>query len=181
MMTAVWVAVLAAAAAWVIGVGVAVYVMLKAARLISASSAAVGGLRERGDLLISRANAAVDRAGDQIARTEAVTASMDDVTATMTELGDSLSALTPAVRTIAGGVGGPLMRIAALVYGFNRAVGLRRYPLTGGPAARISPRAGANTGTGAVHSGARAALTGRRAALTGRRAALTGRSDGTTP
>ena len=35
MVTAVQAAVVAAAAAWVIGVGVAVYVMLKAARLMS--------------------------------------------------------------------------------------------------------------------------------------------------
>ena len=71
MLTAVWVAVVA----FVVGAGVAVYVMLKAARLMSQTSAAVAGLRERGDLLIERANAAIDQAGEQIARTETVTAS----------------------------------------------------------------------------------------------------------
>ncbi len=55
MVTAVQAAVVAAAAAWVIGAGVAVYVMLKAARLMSETSTAVTGLRERGDLLIESA------------------------------------------------------------------------------------------------------------------------------
>src|SRR5947208_2959954 len=71
MLTAVWAAVVAAAAAFVVGIGVAVYVMLKAARLMSETSAAVAGLRERGDLLIERANAAIDRAagpGSQAAK-----------------------------------------------------------------------------------------------------------------
>ena len=63
MVTAVQAAVVAAAAAWVIGVGVAVYLMLKAARLVSETSTTVAGLRERGDLLIERANATIDRAG----------------------------------------------------------------------------------------------------------------------
>ena len=63
MLTAVQAAVVAAAAAWVIGVGVAVYVMLKAARVMSDTATAVTGLRESGDVLIARANAAIDRAG----------------------------------------------------------------------------------------------------------------------
>ena len=44
MVTAVQAAAVAAAAAWVIGVGVAVYVMLKAARLMSETSTTVAGL-----------------------------------------------------------------------------------------------------------------------------------------
>src|SRR5215469_15446350 len=95
MVTAVQVAAVAAAAAWVIGVGVAVYVMLKAARLMSETSTTVVGLRKRGDLLIDRANAAIDRAGEQIAKTEAVTASIEGVTATMSELDGHLTALAP--------------------------------------------------------------------------------------
>ena len=103
MLTAVWVAVVAAAAAFVAGVGVAVYVMLKAARLMSETSAAVAGLRERGDLLIERANAAIDQAGEQIARTETVTASMEGVTAAMAELGGQFTALAPALPAAAEG------------------------------------------------------------------------------
>src|SRR6266571_986449 len=79
MLTAVQVAVVAATAAFVAVAGVAVYVMLKAARLMSQTSATVAALRERGDLLIDRANAAIDRADEQIARTETVTASMAGV------------------------------------------------------------------------------------------------------
>src|SRR6266849_5323834 len=97
MLTAVWVAVVAAAAAFVAGVGVAVYVMLKAARLMSETSAAVAGLRERGDLVIDRANAAIDQAGEQIARTETVTASMEGVTAAMAQLGGHLATTAPAL------------------------------------------------------------------------------------
>ncbi len=71
--------------------------MLKAARLMSETSAAVAGLRERGDLLIDRANAAIDQAGEQIARTETVTASMEGVTAAMAQLGGHLAAAAPAL------------------------------------------------------------------------------------
>src|SRR5215469_7954710 len=91
MLTAVWVAVVA----FVVGVGVAVYVMLKAARLMSETSAAVAGLRKRGDLVIERANAAIDQAGEQIARAETVTASMEGVTAAMADLGGQFAAVAP--------------------------------------------------------------------------------------
>ena len=110
MVTAMQAAVVAAAAAWVIGVGVAVYVMLKAARLMSETSTTVTGLRERGDLLIERANAAIDRAGEQITRTEAVTASIEGVTATMTELDGHLTALAPPAASPANAAGRPLAR-----------------------------------------------------------------------
>ena len=59
MLTAVWAAVVAAAAAFVIGVGVAIYVMLKAARLMTESSATLASLREREDMLIDRPSSAV--------------------------------------------------------------------------------------------------------------------------
>ncbi len=156
MVTAMQAAVVAAAAAWVIGVGVAVYVMLKAARLMSETFTTVTGLRERGDLLIERANAAIDRAGEQITRTEAVTASIEGVTATMTELDGHLTALAPP----ANAVGRPLAWAAALVYGIRWAAGTRRAARPGTvPQARRRPSTRA----------------GREA---GRRAALTGRADG---
>ena len=122
MLTAVWVAVVA----FVIGVGVAVYVMLKAARLMSETSAAVAGLRERGDLLIERANAAIDRAGEQIAKTEAVTASIEGVTATMSELDGHLTALAPPAARQALATGTPLTWAASLAYGIRWALGTRR-------------------------------------------------------
>ena len=127
MLTAVWVAVVAAAAAFVAGAGVAVYVMLKAARLMSETSAAVAGLRERGDLLIERANATIDQAGEQIARTETVTASMEGVTAAMAQLGGHLDRhWRPPSPPPAEGASGPLTWAAALVYGVRWALGARR-------------------------------------------------------
>ena len=122
MLTAVW----AAVVAFVVGVGVAVYVMLKAARLMSETSAAVAGLRERGDLLIERANAAVDQAGEQIARTETVTASMAGVTAAMAQMSGQLTATAPALPAPSEDTGGPLTWATALVYGVRWAVGARR-------------------------------------------------------
>jgi len=126
MLTAVWAAVVAAAAAFVAGVGVAVYVMLKAARLMSETSAAVAGLRERGDLLIQRANAAIDQAGEQIARTETVTASMEGVTAAMAQMTGQLTATAPALPAPGAGTSGPLSWAAALAYGVRWALGARR-------------------------------------------------------
>jgi hypothetical protein len=126
MMTAVWVAVLVAAAFWVIGVCAAVYVLMKLAGLVSQTSTAVAGLRERGDLAIDRANAAADRAGEQIARTDAITASMDEVTANMAELTSRVTALAPLARVIASSAGTPLARVSALVYGVHRAARLHR-------------------------------------------------------
>jgi uncharacterized protein YoxC len=139
MLTAVWVAV----AAFVVGVGVAVYVMLKAARLMSETSATVAGLRERGDLLIARANAAIDQAGEQIARTETVTESMEGVTAAMAQMSDQLAVAAPALPAPAEGTSGPLTWAAALVYGVRWAVGARR------------PGSGTQRPAGQGHAGSR--------------------------
>src|SRR5215467_12693201 len=155
MLTAVQAAVVAAAAAWVIGVGVAVYVMRKAARLMSATSATVAGLRERGDLLIQRANAAIDRAGEQITRTEAVTASIEGVTATMSELDGHLTALAPPAAIQGTATGRPLTWAAALVYGIRWALGTRWAERQGTPP---QPTRWAGPGR---EAGRRAALTGR--------------------
>ena len=157
MVTAMQAAVVAAAAAWVIGVGVAVYVMLKAARLMSETSTTVTGLRERGDLLIERANAAIDRAGEQITRTEAVTASIEGVTATMTELDGHLTALAPPAASPANAAGRPLAWAASLVYGIRWALGTRRAEQQG-TTRQASQRASPWPERDA---GRRAALTGR--------------------
>src|SRR6516164_10747857 len=126
MVTAVQAAVVAAVAAFVVGVGVAVYVMLKAARLMSETSTTVTGLRERGDLLIDRANAAIDRAGEQITKTEAVTASIEGVNATMSELDGHLTALAPPAASQASATARPLTWAASLAYGIRWALGTRR-------------------------------------------------------
>jgi hypothetical protein len=126
MLNVVWVAVIAAVAFWAAGVSAAIYVMIRAARLIGVTTTAVTSLREQSGQLMERASAAVQRADEQAARTEAITASMADVTSAMTELGGRLSALAPAARTVADGIGAPLARAAAVVYGVNRALRLRR-------------------------------------------------------
>jgi hypothetical protein len=195
MLTAVWAAVIVAVAFWAIGVSVAVYVMLRAGRLMSETAAAVAGLRERGDLLIERANATLDRAAEQVTKTEAITESMAGVTATMTELGGRLTALAPAARTLSEGLSGPLTWAAALAYGVSRALGLRRAARpealrwrsarTGArhPArdARLRPgwRGAALTGGRPGPRGRGAALAGGRSGSRGRGAALAGRGDGT--
>ena len=165
MLTAVWVAVVAAAAAFVVGVAVAIYVMLKAARLMTESSAAIASVREREDLLIERASTAIDRVGEQIAMTETITASMDDVTASMAELRGRMAGLTPAAGPGADGSRGALTWGAALVYGLARALGLRwaaqfRFIRRGEPAAPEAAQAPARPIR--VTERRRAALTGRR-------------------
>jgi hypothetical protein len=176
MVTAVQAAVVAAAAAWVIGVGVAVYVMLKAARLMSETSTTVAGLRQRGDLLIERANAAIDRAGEQIAKTEAVTASIEGVTATMSELDGHLTTLAPPAATGADAPGRPLTWAAALVYGIRWALRTRWARAGTPPQARpgTPPQARPGTppqarpGTPPQASPWAGREAGRRPALTGR-------------
>ncbi len=124
MLTAVWVAVVAAAVAFVIGVAVAVYVMLKAARLMTERSAALAGLAEREDLLIQRAGTALDQVGEQIAMTESITATMDDVTAGLAELRGQITGLAPAAPASRAEAGAAAWTVA-LIYGVARATGLR--------------------------------------------------------
>jgi hypothetical protein len=132
MLTAGQAAVLIAAVSFAVLAGAGVYALVKLARLISATTRAVDDLRVRGDLLVSRANAAVDRvnsaageAHEQLARTAAVTANMDRASSAVAELTADISLLTSAVRTL---LGGPLGRLAALTYGVRHAIVLRRRP-----------------------------------------------------
>jgi hypothetical protein len=203
MLTAVWVAVVAAAVAFVIGVAVAVYVMLKAARLMTERSAALAGLAEREDLLIQRAGTALDQVGEQIAMTESITATMDDVTAGLAELRGQITGLAPAAPASRAEAGAAAWTVA-LIYGVARATGLRwaaRYRLirrhgpqaqeaAAGPAPASRQRPARLSGaraSGSPLSGARPAretawprrVTGPRPARAGdRRAALTGRRGG---
>ena len=109
---------------------VGVFVLFRLGRLLSESSRLVADVRERGDVLLQRAQtavdgaqAAVDRAGRQLDRTESVTDSMDELGAGMTELAGQVTALAGLGRAIAGG---PVGRVAALAYGVRHAVSLRR-------------------------------------------------------
>jgi hypothetical protein len=126
MLNAVWVAVIVAAAFWVVGVCAAVYVMAKAARLMSQTTDAVASLRERQESLIERAGDTIDRANEQLVKTDAITASMDEVTANMAELTGRMTALAPLARVIASSAGSPAAKVAAMAYGVNRALWMRR-------------------------------------------------------
>ncbi|HEV2375569.1 MAG TPA: hypothetical protein VGS19_25830 [Streptosporangiaceae bacterium] len=126
MMTAVWVAVLAAVAFWILVASAAAFLMVRTARLVSVTIAAVSAARERAESLAEQASAVTRQASEQVAKAGSITASMDEVAATMAELNGRLNALAPAAKTVADGVGVPLARAAALVYGVSRAVGLRR-------------------------------------------------------
>jgi hypothetical protein len=116
---------LIAAGFFAVGVGVACYVLLRLARLITSATEAVAEYRARADSVLAGAQAAVDRAGEQLARSDAITASMDEVTSNMAELSGHVSALAGLARGIAGGFSGPLLRVAAVTYGVRRATGRR--------------------------------------------------------
>jgi len=123
-------AALIAAVFWALLVCVGAVVLLRLGRFLSESTRLVADLRERGDVLLQRAQAAVDgaqeavdRAGKQLDRSESVTASMDELGAGMAELAGQVTTLAGLGRTIADG---PVGRTAALAYGVRHAVGLRR-------------------------------------------------------
>ena len=129
-MNAVGLAALIAAVFWAVLVCVGVFVLFRLSRLLSESGKLVADVRERGDVLLTRAQAAVDgaqaavdRAGYQLDRAESVTASMDELGAGMAELAGQVSTLAGLGRAIAGG---PVGRVGALAYGVRHAVSLRR-------------------------------------------------------
>jgi len=126
-------AALIAAVFWALLVCVGVFVLFRLGRLLSESSKLLAGLRERGDVLLTRAQAAVDgaqaavdRASQQLDRTQSVAASMDELGTGMAELAGQVTALAGLGRAIADG---PVGRVGALAYGVRHAVSLRR----GGP------------------------------------------------
>ena len=172
-MNAMELAALIAATFWALLVCVGVFVLFRMGRLLSESTRLVADVRERGDLLLRRAQAAVDgaqaavdRAGNQLDRTESVTASMDELGAGMTELAGRVTALAGFGRAIAGG---PVGRAAALAYGVRRAVGLRRAArrtvpgsvLERGELAASGPRSGTRSGMqSGTRSGTRSRIRG---------------------
>jgi uncharacterized protein YoxC len=128
MLNAVWVAVIIAVACWAVLVVAAVYVLIKLARLINQTSAAVSGLREDGDAVIARAHATIDATAGQLNRTDEITASMDQVAAGMAELTGRVTALAPLARLAAATSGTRLARVSAFVYGVRHATELRGVP-----------------------------------------------------
>ena len=129
-MNAAELAALIAAVFWALLVCVGVFVLFRLGRLLSESSKLVADVRERGDVLLTRAQtavdgaqAAVDRAGHQLDRSESVTASMDELGAGMSELAGQVNALAALGRAIATG---PAGRLGALAYGMRHAMILHR-------------------------------------------------------
>jgi len=105
---------------------VAMVVLLRFGRLVSAVTRMVTEYRDRADLLIEQAQEAVDRTNAQLARTDVITASMDQVTANMAELTGHVSALAGLARGISSAATAPLTGMSAFMFGLRRALLLRR-------------------------------------------------------
>jgi uncharacterized protein YoxC len=136
---------------------VAIFVLLRLARLMSAVTSVVTEYRDRADLLIEQAQAAVDRTNAQLARTDAIAASMDQVTTNMAELSGHVSAMAGLARGLSSAAAAPLTGLAAVVYGLRRAVLVRRSLQV----ATVSRQAPENARGSVAERPARAAITGR--------------------
>jgi uncharacterized protein YoxC len=131
---------------------VAMVVLLRVGRLVSAVTRMVTEYRDRADLLIEQAQQAVDRTNAQLARTDVITASMDQVTANMAELSGHVSALAAMARGISSAATAPLTGMSAFMFGLRRALLVRRtLQAVAEPAAVMTapdaPRRPALTGT----------------------------------
>ena len=129
-MNAAELAALIAAVAFAVLALVSVFVLYLLGRFLSESSRLMADMRERGGVLLDRAQAAVDgaqaavdRAGRQLDHSASVTASMTELGDEMSELAGQVGALTGGVRAIASG---PLGRVGSVAYGIRHAVSLRR-------------------------------------------------------
>ncbi|MGO8956526.1 MAG: DUF948 domain-containing protein [Streptosporangiaceae bacterium] len=156
-MTAGQVAALIAAGFFGVLACVAIFVLLRLARLMSAVTGMVTEYRDRADQLIEQAQAAVDRTNAQLARTDAITASMDQVTANMAELSGHVSAMAGLARVLSSAATAPLTGLAAFGYGLRRAIGVRRSLQV----ATVAHAAPAKARTAVPEPSARAAITGR--------------------
>jgi len=105
---------------------VAMVVLLRFGRLVSAVTRLVTEYRDRADVLIEQAQEAVDRTNAQLARTDAITASMDQVTANMAELSGHVSAMAGVARGISWAATAPLTGASAFMFGLRRAILVRR-------------------------------------------------------
>jgi uncharacterized protein YoxC len=119
-------AALIAAVFFAFGVCVAVYVLLRLARLITQASTVLTGYQDATENLVRRAQAVVDRADAQVAKTQALSESVEAVSASMSDLSEQVSAVAGSARLIANGLGAPVLRLAAAGYGLRRAVAVRR-------------------------------------------------------
>lgn len=118
-------AALIAAGFFAIGVCAGVYVLLRLAGLITVAHRVLTGYSDASDQLLRRAQATVDRADQQLARNGALTDSVEAVSASMDDLSEQVSAIAGSARLIAGGLGAPVLRVAAAGYGVRRALAIR--------------------------------------------------------
>jgi uncharacterized protein YoxC len=117
------VAALIAAVSFAVLVCAGVYLTVRLNRVLGDAATLVRETRADQQVLLTRANAAVDRASAQLDRAEVVAVSMDELGAGMTELAGQVNALAGMGRAIAAG---PVGRTASVAYGVRRAVGLSR-------------------------------------------------------
>jgi Bacterial protein of unknown function (DUF948) len=158
-------AALIAAVFFAVGMCAAVFVLLRLAGLISHANRVLTDYGDSASTLMERAQAAVDQTQEQLARTDSITASMDDVTANMAELTGHVSALAGLARGISDGLGTPLLRVSAFVFGVRRAVALRRPGRAAAaprdPATRPYRQAAVPGGRDALPAGGRSTTPGR--------------------
>ncbi|HET9896396.1 MAG TPA: DUF948 domain-containing protein [Streptosporangiaceae bacterium] len=119
-------AALIAAFSFAVAVCVAVYVLIRLARLITLATAVLTGYQDATNELLLRAQATVGRADEQLARTRELSDSVEAVTASMTDLSEQVSAVAGSARLVASGLGAPVLRLAAAHYGVRRALAVRR-------------------------------------------------------
>ena len=119
-------AALIAAGFFAVGMCAVVFVLLRLAGLISHANRIMTDYGDRAGTLIEHAQAAVDRTNEQLERTDSITASMDEVTSNMADLSGHVADLAGLARGISAGLGTPLLRVSAFVFGVRRAVWLRR-------------------------------------------------------
>jgi methyl-accepting chemotaxis protein len=119
-------AALIAAAFFAVGVGAAVFVLARLARLIGATTALVTSYQAGADDVLNRARACVARADEQLARTGALADGVDEVAASMSDLSEQITAVAGTARMIATGLGVPVVRLAAAGHGVRYALAIRR-------------------------------------------------------
>jgi hypothetical protein len=118
-------AALIAAGFWAVLVCAAVYLLVRLARLAAAADRLLGEYSRRAGSLLDRADAAVAELREQASRTAEITGSMRQLSAGAAELGTQVSALAQLTRNITAGLGVPLARIPALLFGVRHALALR--------------------------------------------------------
>jgi len=153
------VAALIAAAFFAIGMCAAVYVLIRLAGLISASTRLLTSYQAGADDVLAQARATVARADEQLTRTGALADSVDDVATSMADLSVQVSAVAGTAKLIASGLGTPVLRLAAAGHGVRHALAMRR---SGHSEQRVALRDGARVGAAADGTRVRAADGARR-------------------